>query len=135
MKIKAFHHVCIQTENYSDSLSFYVEGLGFEVVKETADFHSRDFNTWIAAGGMMIELQTPKSGSSLLPWSKNNAGPVHLGFFVEDIDAAYEDLKSAGFQDFKQKNGHEVYEVLGSRLFKVCAPEGTEIEIRDKIEL
>ncbi|MFT7616679.1 MAG: glyoxylase I family protein [Planctomycetota bacterium] len=135
MKITAFHHVCIQTEHYRESLDFYVQGLGFEIVHESAGFHTRDFNTWLRGGGMMIELQTPKAGTNFRPWSKNNAGPVHICFVVENVEDAYQELKNAGFHDFKNKNGQEIYEILGSKLFKVCAPEGTEIEIRDTAEL
>ena len=34
-------------------------------------------------------------------------------------------------ENFKVKNGKVVYEVEGESLFKIKAPEGTEIEIRD----
>ncbi|MBW9152261.1 MBL fold metallo-hydrolase [Clostridium estertheticum] len=32
---------------------------------------------------------------------------------------------------FKIKNGDEIYKIEGGYLFKIKAPEGTEIEIRD----
>ena len=38
MAIKMMHHVCIQTSNYRESLKFYTEILGFEIVKETKNF-------------------------------------------------------------------------------------------------
>jgi glyoxylase I family protein len=135
MKILAFHHVCIQTEHYQDSLDFYVKGLGFELVTETPGFHSRAFNTWLKAGTAYIELQTPKEGTEFLPWSKENSGPVHIAVVVEDVDAAYANLRSRGYTRFKRKGGLEVYEVLGSKLFKILAPEGTEVEVRDNPDI
>ncbi len=131
MTIKSIHHVCIQTEQYHASLDFYTRILGFELVKETPNFHGRDFNTWIKQGQFMIELQTPKQGESLHPWSALNSGPVHLAFMVDNVEAEYQRIKALGYHDFKLKNGQVVYQVLGESLFKIKAPEGTEIEMRE----
>lgn len=135
MNIKSFHHVCIQTDKYKESLFFYTEILGFKVVKETPNFHTRDYNTWLELKGIMIELQTPKSDTTLNKWSNMNGGPVHLGFVVEDVKKAYDSIIAKGYSDFKDKNGEHVYFVENGWLFKIKAPEGTEIEIRDNEEL
>ncbi|MCP4443264.1 MAG: VOC family protein [Aureispira sp.] len=135
MKIKSFHHICIQTEVYQQSLDFYINLLGFELVKETAGFHTRAYNTWLKGFGIMIELQTPKKETNLHKWSKLNSGPVHICFVVEEVKAAYQFLKEKGHHDFKKKNGQEIYSVKGGLLFKVKAPEGTEIEIREDADL
>ena len=131
MKITAFHHICIQTEDYQASLHFYVDLLGFKIIKEETNFHTRGYNTWLQAHGMMIELQTPKRGTHFHQWSKLNSGPVHLAFTVDSVEEAYQFLKQKGHKDFKIKNGQEMYTVKGGSLFKVKAPEGTEIEIRN----
>lgn len=125
------HHVCIQTENYAASLDFYTRFLGFEIIKESAGFHGRAWNTWLRQGSFMLELQTAKNGETLQTWNTRSSGPVHLGFMVEDVEASYRDFKQKGYQDFKSKGGQELYAVEGEYLFKVIAPEGTEIEIRD----
>ncbi|HBI91809.1 MAG TPA: glyoxalase [Terrisporobacter glycolicus] len=131
MSIKMAHHVCIQTENYKESLNFYKNILGFEVINETKNFHGRDYNTWLKLQNFMIELQTPKSNDSFNKWSNLNAGPVHMGFIVESVEEEYSRIKNLGYTDFKVKNGEIVYKVKGESLFKIKAPEGTEIEIRD----
>ena len=131
MSIKMAHHVCIQTENYKESLNFYKNILGFEVINETKNFHGRDYNTWLKLQNFMIELQTPKSNDSFNKWSNLNAGPVHMGFIVESGEEEYSRIKNLGYTDFKVKNGEIVYKVKGESLFKIKAPEGTEIEIRD----
>ena len=38
-----------------------------------------------------------------------------------------------GYSNFKIKNGEEIYKVEDGFLFKVKAPEGTEIEFRDSL--
>lgn len=131
MSIKMIHHVCIQTENYKESLNFYKNILGFEVINETKNFHGRDYNTWLKLQNFMIELQTPKSNDSFNRWSNLNAGPVHMGFIVDSVEEEYNRIKNLGYTDFKVKNGEIVYKVKGESLFKIKAPEGTEIEIRD----
>lgn len=131
MSVKYVHHVCIQTENYEASLDFYTRILGFEVVSETTNFHGREYNTWLKLDNFMIELQTPKEGYNFNKWSSLNSGPVHIAFMVDNVEQEYEKIKSLGYNDFKLKDGKVVYKVLGESLFKIKAPEGTEIEMRD----
>jgi len=131
--MRKIHHVCIQTEKYQDSLDFYTRILGFKINKETTNFHGRDYNTWLELDGFFIELQTPKKNKKLREWHSENSGIVHLCFSVEEVKKEYERIKELGYTDFKKKNGiEELYLVEDSYLFKVKAPEGTEIEFRDK---
>ena len=139
MKIKSFHHVCIQTsdETYDASLQFYKDLLGFKIIKENEDFQERGHNTWLEASQMKIELQTPKRGEQFKTWDKNNSGPVHLAFVVENVQATHRFFKEKGYKNFKVKNGLEVYPVNNGQtmIMKVIAPEGTEVEIRDSQEI
>lgn len=132
MTIKSIHHVCIQTEKYEESLKFYRNILGFNLISETPNFHTRKFNTWLELNGFMIELQTSKKGDELGKWSSLNEGIVHLCFLVDDVKKEYERIKKLGYNKFKIKNGNEIYKVEDSYLIKIKAPEGTEIEFRDK---
>ena len=54
---------------------------------------------------------------------------------TEDVQDEYNRIRNLGYTKFKNKNGEEVYLVEDGYLFKVIAPEGTEIEIRDKKEI
>lgn len=131
MSKKIIHHVCIQTNDYKNSLYFYNQILDFEIVQETKNFHNRDYNTWLKCGDFMIELQTPKNNIPLNNHSTLNEGIVHMCFFVDNIHSEYEKIKSCGYTKFKLKNDKEIYKVENGFLFKVIAPEGTEIEFRD----
>ena len=133
MTKKIIHHVCIQTNIYKESLNFYTKILDFEIVQETKNFHNRDYNTWLKCGDFMIELQTPKNNIPLNSYSTLNEGIVHMCFFVDDIHSEYKKIKESGYSKFKVKNGHEIYKVEDGFLFKVKAPEGTEIEFRDSL--
>lgn len=129
--MKAIHHVCIQTEKYEESLNFYTNILGFELVQETENFHSRKYNTWLKLGDFMIELQTNKESEKLKEYSSSSSGIVHICFKVDDINEEFNRIKSLGYDKFKRKNNEEIYKVANGYLFKVIAPEGTQIEFRD----
>lgn len=131
MSIKMVHHVCIQTENYNESLEFYTKILGFQLVSETPNFHGRSYNTWLRLGQFMIELQTAKKGGKLNSWSSLNEGIVHMCLLVDNVQEEFERIKKLGYSSFKIKNGEIVYKVEDGYLFKIKAPEGTEVEIRD----
>ena len=126
------HHVCIQTKNYEASLEFYTKILGFKLTKETKDFHTRAYNTWIEQDDFMIELQTGKGNEELAENNSKMTGITHMCFWVEDVKEEVERIKQLGYQNFKLKNSTEIYLVEGSPLSKIIAPEGTVIEIREE---
>ncbi len=131
----AIHHICIQTNDYQASLDFYTKILRFEVVKESKDFHNRKCNTWLKNNGIMIELQTGKGHQILENYSTKNLGIAHIGFYCDDIEREYTKIKEFGFINFVLKNGEAIYQVFDSKLFKMIAPEGTIIEVRNSESL
>jgi glyoxylase I family protein len=133
--IKSIHHICIETDRYSESLKFYCSLLGFAVIEETQNFHGRDFNTWIKKENIIIELQTPKNGSI----KKNNSdrksnvqtGIVHVCFIVDNLPGAIDQLLENGVSSFRKKDDMIMYRVKDGCLAKLTAPEGTVIELRE----
>ncbi len=59
------HHICIETSIYKESLKSYTRVLNFALVKETPDFHGREYNSWLELNRFYIELQTPKKEVTL----------------------------------------------------------------------
>jgi glyoxylase I family protein len=127
------HHICIQTNQYEQSLKFYSIMLGMEIIEETPDFHGRDFNTWIKNENLCIELQTPKKGQQFDRIDDVHAGVSHICFWVQDINQLYHELYEKGARSFIKHDTKDIYEVNGGKLFKLMAPEGTIIEFRDKM--
>jgi len=60
---------------------------------------------------------------------------VHFCILVDKIQNEYQRLKQLGYINFLSKNGEDIYEVEGGYIFKIVAPEGTIIEVRDNEEL
>ena len=129
------HHLCIQTDQYKASLKFYTEILGFEMIKETPDFHNRYYNSWLKKNALLIELQTNKKDEMLYEFDKKNKGIVHIGVVVDDLMGEYRRIKELGFDRFLKKLDQDVYVVENGKLFKIVAPEGTIIEFRDHSEI
>lgn len=129
------HHICIQTTNYKESLYFYTEVLGFKLIEETENFHNRAYNSWLKLENFMIELQTNKEGEYLKEFSKHTKAITHFCLYTENIQEEYNRIKKINKNIFNKKNTKDIYEINNGKLFKITAPEGTIIEIRDKMEL
>jgi glyoxylase I family protein len=128
--MKFAHHICIQTNNYDQSLQFYKEVLGFELISEAPNFHQRHYNSWLKLGEFYIELQTGKVGESLRSYDVNSEGIVHLCLWVDDLVKEVERIKPLNVE-FVLKDGQAIYHVENGSLCKFIAPEGTIIELRD----
>ena len=130
MAEKYVHHICIQTNTYAESINFYTEVLGFELVQESPNFHDRHFNTWLKLGAFYIELQTGKYNEDLDYCDSNSQGIVHFCLWVDNLSQEVNRLKAMNV-NFIRKNDDIIYQVENGQLCKLQAPEGTIIEFRD----
>lgn len=131
MKNSFVHHLCIQTNTYAESLAFYTEALGFELVQQSPDFHGREYNTWLKLGAFYIELQTGKQSETLTPAQSNSEGLVHFCIWVENLAFEVERLQKMTNINFIKKQDKIIYHVENGQLCKLIAPEGTVVELRD----
>ncbi|WP_394578571.1 VOC family protein [Cytobacillus firmus] len=130
MTTKFVHHICIQTNNYEESLKFYRDILGFELIEESPNFHKRYYNSWLKLGAFYIELQTGKVGENLKSVNQNTQEIIHFCLWVDDLVKEVQTIKQLGY-NFILKNGEEIYQVENGCLCKLIAPEGTIVELRD----
>lgn len=128
---KTLHHICIQTRCYQETVDFYTKIMGFVLIKEDIHVSKRMKKGWLKFGDIMFEVLPPKCSSPYDEYKNLREGMPHLSFQVENIDEAYEEFKTLGFENFKSRHGKYIYKIKGGHQFKMVAPEGTEIEIRD----
>lgn len=129
------HHICIQTNNYKRSLEFYCSVLNFKLENETKDFHNREFNSWLSLDGFYIELQTAKYNVTFNDFNNETESLSHFCLYSDDFDSDFNKIEQHKLSIFKKKNGYKIYNIENKRLFKIIAPEGTVIEVRDSLDI
>ena len=91
------HHVAIIASNYEQSRHFYVDLLGFEVIRESYRKERDSYKLDLKIGESEIELFSfPNSPKR--PSYPEACGLRHLCFKVEDIEAAVKALNEKNIQ-------------------------------------
>ena len=97
MKLDQIHHVAIIASDYRKSRAFYVDKLGFEVIREVYREERNDHILNLRAGDTELEVfgmpNPPKRVSD-----PEACGLRHLAFRVADMDEAVAWLNSLGIE-------------------------------------
>ena len=89
----SFSHIYHPVRNLEESIDFYVNKLGFYMLRRYSSGPGRE-SCYVGLGGVLLELGTgnppepPADGRPLM----------RLGLTVSDLDAAMEDLKKKGVE-------------------------------------
>lgn len=97
MKLNACHHVAIIVSDYSRSKEFYVDKLGFELIREVCRPEQKDYLRMLRQGNIVLELFTRPEA----PARVNNPealGLRHLAFRVETIEPVVQWLQGMGIE-------------------------------------
>ena len=128
MQTSGIHHLAIICSNYEQSKKFYVEVLGFSIIKETFRAARNSYKLDLRVGNnAQIELfsfPTPPERVS----SPEACGLRHLAFAVTDLDPTVSYLKSKGVQieDIR------IDELTGKRFTFFKDPDDLPLEIYEK---
>ena len=97
MKLTQIHHVAIIASDYERSRAFYVDKLGFEVIREVYREERSDHILNLRVGDMELEVfgmpDPPKRVSN-----PEACGLRHLAFRVADMDEAVAWLNGLGIE-------------------------------------
>ena len=97
MKLTQIHHVAIIDSDYEVSKDFYVNKLGFEILRENYREHRDDYKLDLKLGDCEIELFGIK-GSPERPSYPEACGLRHLAFKVECIEDVIQELNGMGIE-------------------------------------
>ena len=97
MQLHQIHHVAVIGSDYEASRHFYVDVLGFRVVRENFREERGDWKIDLACGDAEIELFIIP-GAPPRPSYPEARGLRHLAFRVDDIQAAVLQLKALGIE-------------------------------------
>lgn len=125
MKTTGFHHIAIICSDYEKSKNFYVNVLGFAIVKETFRAERNSYKLDLRVGESdQIELFSFPHPSQR-PNNPEACGLRHLAFQVENLDAAVASLQS---QAVAVEN-IRVDEITGKRFTFFKDPDDLPLEI------
>ena len=97
MDFNKIHHVAIICSNYEISKEFYVEKLGFEIIREIYREERQSYKLDLKLGESQIELFS-FTNSPKRPSYQEACGLRHLAFEVDDIEEAVKELKGKNIQ-------------------------------------
>lgn len=122
--LTGLHHVAIIASDYDRSKAFYVEALGFTIVREVWRAERRSWKCDLTIAGAQIELFT-FPGAPPRPSFPEAMGLRHLAFTVADIEAEVARLARHGIACEPVR----VDEHTGQRFTFFADPDGLPLEL------
>ena len=122
-----FHHIHLICKDLEGMIIFFTDALGATLIARkkfgTADGASLDLQ------GATVNLRVDREDEVMVgDASQTRFGYDHLGLLVEDVDAAYEDLKKRGFNFFMEPK-----DIPDLRIAFFRGPEEITIELIQKL--
>lgn len=127
MDFNKIHHVAIICSDYEISKEFYVEKLGFEIIREIYREERQSYKLDLKIGESQIELFSfPNSPKR--PSYPEACGLRHLAFEVNDIEEAVKELKGKNIQVEEVR----IDEYTGKKFTFFNDPDGLPLELYEK---
>ncbi len=101
MKLTLIHHIAIIVSDIQAAKDFYVNKLGFEIIRENYREQRKDWklDLSLGEGPGAIELEIFAESNPPRRVSRPEAcGLRHLAFYVEDVEAAVAELAKLGIE-------------------------------------
>ena len=107
MKLNAVHHVALIVSDYDKSRDFYVNKLGFEIIRENHRPERHDYKLDLKCGTIELEIFGNKTSDPAYvappkrvgqpEYHMEACGLRHLAFYVENIEAYKAELEDMEF--------------------------------------
>ena len=120
------HHIAIICSDYRRSMEFYVEKLGFSVVREVWREERKDYLTMLQNGDVVLELFTKPDAPARVT-QPEALGLRHLAFHVENVEEAAAWLNARGVQTEPVRSDP----VNGGRMTFFRDPDGLPLELHE----
>lgn len=120
------HHIAVIGSDYERSRHFYVDLLGFSVVREHYRAERGDYKIDLQLAGMELELFIAPNHPAR-PSYPEAYGLRHLAFWVESVPQAVEELAQRGIACEPIR----VDEFTGRRMTFFFDPDGLPLELHE----
>ena len=133
MALSAVHHVALLVSDYQKSREFYVDKLGFRIVRENFRKERGDYKLDLELNGVELEIFAPAEKDpehKLHPERLNFPeayGLRHLAFTVGDIEKTVAELQEKGIE----MEPIRVDEFSGGKFTFFKDPDGLPLELHE----
>lgn len=124
MKLDTIHHIAIIVSDYEKSKNFYVEILGFEVIRENYREERKDYKIDLRQGNVELELFIIPGRPKRPSYPEAN-GLRHLAFKVEDVEKTAKELQALGVETEPIRTD----EFTGEKMTFFFDPDGQPLEL------
>lgn len=126
MNFNKMHHIAIIGSDYEKSKHFYVDLLGFEVIRENYRKEKNDYKIDLKLGDSEIELFIAQ-GCPKRPNYPEAYGLRHLAFYVESVEETVKELNSLGIETEPIREDT----FTGKKMTFFHDPDGLPLEIHE----
>lgn len=126
MKLNSIHHIAIIASNYNVSKNFYVNILGFEILRENYRKDRNSYKLDLKIGDSEIELFSMPSAPDR-PSYPEACGLRHLAFSVQNIEEIISELNSNGIATEPIR----IDEYTGRKFTFFSDPDGLPLELHE----
>ena len=126
MKLEVCHHVALIVSDYEKAREFYVDKLGFALIREVYRPAQRDHLRMLRQGDIVLELFTRPDAPARVT-DPEALGLRHLAFRVENIDAAVQWLRDMGIEAEPVREDA----INGGRFTFFRDPDGLPLELHE----
>ena len=126
MNLNQIHHVAIITAKYEESKSFYVEKLGFEIIRENYRSHRDDYKLDLRLGECELEIFGIKDAPKR-PSFPEACGLRHLAFKVSNIEEVISKLQTKGIDCEPLRTD----DYTGEKMTFFFDPDGLPLELHE----
>ena len=126
IKLDKIHHIAIIVSDYERSRDFYVNKLGFEVIRENYRADRDDHKLDLKLGDCELEIFGMKN-SPARPSYPEACGLRHLAFRVDRIEDTVRELKLLGIE----VEPIRIDEFTGRKMTFFGDPDGLPLELHE----
>ena len=126
MNLRRLHHVAIIVSDYEKSRHFYVNLLGFKVIRENYREDRSDYKLDLELAGLELEIFSGKNNPKR-PSYPEACGLRHIAFYVEDIVETIHELNFKGIETEPIRQD----EFTNKRMTFFFDPDGLPLELHE----
>lgn len=120
------HHIAIIGSDYNKSKHFYVDLLGFRIIKESKRENKDDYKIDLQCGDLEIELFIKHNAPKRLSYPEA-LGLRHIAFKVNSVDDTVKLLNSKGIETEPIR----IDEFTNNKMTFFSDPDGLPLEIHE----